>query len=138
MTFGEYLNECIDKRDIPIAKITRISGINRGKLYNVFYNKRKLSEEELFSLIEKSEIASRFPRFCILHSAFCICATNVAHCSERGRLKNAPTLRMQYMHAWWRVCSRGARTRAFKKRPTLICNVCTRGGFILQCITRPP
>lgn len=54
MTFGEYLNECVDKREIPIAKITRISGINRGKLYNVFYNKRRLSEEELFALIEKA------------------------------------------------------------------------------------
>lgn len=54
MTFGEYLNECVENRGIPVAKITRISGINRGKLYNVFYNKRRLTEEELFALIENA------------------------------------------------------------------------------------
>lgn len=54
MTFGEYLNECVENRGIPVAKITRISGINRGKLYNVFYDKRRLTEEELFALIENA------------------------------------------------------------------------------------
>lgn len=51
MTFGEYLNNCIDSRGISISNITKVSGINRGKLYNVFYGERTLTTEELFALI---------------------------------------------------------------------------------------
>lgn len=54
MTFGEYLNKCIDSRGISISNITKVSGINRGKLYNVFYGERTLTENELFSLIDRS------------------------------------------------------------------------------------
>lgn len=58
MTFGEYLKECIDKRDISISNLTKISGINRGKLYYVYDGKRKLTEDELFSLIDKTGFSS--------------------------------------------------------------------------------
>ena len=58
MTFGKYLKECIDKRDISISNLTKISGINRGKLYYVYDGKRKLTEDELFSLIDKAGFSS--------------------------------------------------------------------------------
>lgn len=68
MTFGEYLNECVENRGIPVAKITRISGINRGKLYNVFYDKRRLTEEELFALIENAGFSpTESDRLCDLY-----------------------------------------------------------------------
>lgn len=58
MTFGKYLKECIDKRDISIAHLTKTSGINRGKLYYVYDGKRRLTEDELFSLIDKAGFSS--------------------------------------------------------------------------------
>lgn len=58
MTFGKYLKECIEKRGIPKAQLTKLSGMNRGKLYNVFDGKRKITEDELFSLIDKAGFSS--------------------------------------------------------------------------------
>ena len=58
MTFGQYLEKCIKKRDISISHLTKISGINRGKLYYVYDGKRKLTEDELFSLINKAGFSS--------------------------------------------------------------------------------
>ncbi len=58
MTFGKFLKECIDKRNISIAHLTKTSGINRGKLYYVYDGKRKLTEDELFSLIDKAGFSS--------------------------------------------------------------------------------
>lgn len=52
MTFGDYLKECIEKKEVQVATLARSVGLNRGKLYNVFYGERSLTETELFSLIE--------------------------------------------------------------------------------------
>lgn len=52
MIFGKFLKECIDKRNFSVSKLAKDSGINRGKLYLVFDGKRKLTEEELFTVIE--------------------------------------------------------------------------------------
>ena len=35
MTFGKYLEKCIKKREVSISYLTKISGVNRGKLYYV-------------------------------------------------------------------------------------------------------
>ena len=54
MTSGKYLEKCIKKREVSISYLTKISGVNRGKLYYVYEGKRKLTEDELFLLIEKA------------------------------------------------------------------------------------
>ena len=51
MSFGKYLEEIIRKREISINNLTKLSGVNRGKLYSVFESKRTLNLEELFALI---------------------------------------------------------------------------------------
>ncbi len=51
MSFGKYLEEIIVKREISINNLTKLSGVNRGKLYSVFESKRTLNLEELFALI---------------------------------------------------------------------------------------
>lgn len=58
MTFGQYLKECIKKRGISISYLTKISGVNRGKLYYVYDGKRTLTEDELFLLIDKAGFSS--------------------------------------------------------------------------------
>lgn len=58
MTFGKYLKECIDKRDISTSYLTKVSNINRGKLYYVYDGKRKLTDDELFSLMDKAGFSS--------------------------------------------------------------------------------
>lgn len=58
MTFGKYLEKCIKKRDISVANLAKSAGINRGKLYYVFSEKRGLAEDELFTLIEKMGLST--------------------------------------------------------------------------------
>lgn len=51
MKFGEYLEECIKKRGIPVGTVASQIGINRGNLYSVFGGKRKISQEDLYKII---------------------------------------------------------------------------------------
>ncbi len=53
MKFGEYLEEIIRKRDLSINALSNECKINRGGLYNVFKNQRKLNVNQLFALISK-------------------------------------------------------------------------------------
>ena len=57
MTFGEFLKECIEKRNLSVANLTKESGVNRGKLYYVFDDKRKLTVDELDAIIDGAGIA---------------------------------------------------------------------------------
>lgn len=51
MHFGEYLEEIIRKRNLSINALSNECKINRGGLYSVFKNQRKLKEDQLFALI---------------------------------------------------------------------------------------
>lgn len=51
MKFGEYLEECIKKRGIPVGTVASQIGINRGNLYSVFSGKRKISEDSLNQIV---------------------------------------------------------------------------------------
>lgn len=51
MNFGEYLEECIKKRGIPVGTVASQIGINRGNLYSVFSGKRKISEDSLNQIV---------------------------------------------------------------------------------------
>ena len=53
MNFGEYLEELIRKRDLSINALSNECKINRGGLYSVFKNQRKLKSDQLFNLISK-------------------------------------------------------------------------------------
>lgn len=53
MKFGEYLEELIRKRDLSINALSNECKINRGGLYSVFKNQRKLKSDQLFALISK-------------------------------------------------------------------------------------
>lgn len=53
MYFGEYLEEIIRKRNLSINALSNECKINRGGLYSVFKNQRKLKEDQLFALISK-------------------------------------------------------------------------------------
>lgn len=53
MKFGEYLEELIRKRDFSINALSNECKINRGGLYSVFKNQRKLKSDQLFALISK-------------------------------------------------------------------------------------
>ena len=49
--FGEYLEECIKKRGVPVGTVATQIGINRGNLYSVFGGKRKISQDDLYKII---------------------------------------------------------------------------------------
>lgn len=51
MNFGNYLESCVRKKDISINALSKICGINRGGLYSIFKNERKLKEDKLFDII---------------------------------------------------------------------------------------
>ena len=53
MNFGAYLESCIRKRNLSINSLSRECNINRGGLYSVFKQQRKLREDQLFNLIAK-------------------------------------------------------------------------------------
>lgn len=52
MDFGSYLENCIRKKGISINALTKACGINRGGLYSIFKNERKLKEDKLFEIIK--------------------------------------------------------------------------------------
>lgn len=56
--FGEYLEECIKKRGIPVGTAASQIGINRGNLYSVFSGKRKISEKSLSRLVSFLELSN--------------------------------------------------------------------------------
>lgn len=58
MKFGEYLEECIKKRGIPVGTAASQIGINRGNLYSVFSGKRKISEKSLSRLVSFLELSN--------------------------------------------------------------------------------
>ncbi len=51
MTFGEYLKKLLDAKGLTTAYLSKVSGANRGKLYYVYDGKRKLTSDELFSIV---------------------------------------------------------------------------------------
>lgn len=53
MEFGEYLETCIRKRDLSINALSRECNVNRGGLYSVFKDQRKLTVSQLHKLISK-------------------------------------------------------------------------------------
>lgn len=53
MQFGEYLEDLIRKRNLSINALSNECKINRGGLYSVFKNQRKLKADQLFELIAK-------------------------------------------------------------------------------------
>lgn len=53
MEFGEYLENCIRKRDLSINALSRECNVNRGGLYSVFKDQRKLTVSQLHKLISK-------------------------------------------------------------------------------------
>ena len=66
--FGEYLEECIKKRGVPVGTVATQIGINRGNLYSVFGGKRKLSEDDLYKIVSllalsNSETETLFDKF---------------------------------------------------------------------------
>ncbi|MGN1444232.1 MAG: hypothetical protein ACI4XE_10330, partial [Acutalibacteraceae bacterium] len=58
MKFGEYLEECIKRRGIPVGTVASQIGINRGNLYSVFSGKRKISEDNLSQIISLLELSN--------------------------------------------------------------------------------
>lgn len=52
MKFGTYLQKCIDENDTTVTIISKLTGINRGKIYYAYEGKRKISQDELFAIID--------------------------------------------------------------------------------------
>lgn len=52
-SFGETLRCCIENQNISINSISKLTGINRGWLYNVFSGERNLPEDKFQILLQK-------------------------------------------------------------------------------------
>lgn len=70
MDFGCYLESCIRKKDISINALAKMCGINRGGLYSIFKNERKLKEDKLFELIRIAGLNSTEEKK-LVHLFFC-------------------------------------------------------------------
>lgn len=52
VNFGEYFEECVDNCGKSISLIAKRIGINRGGLYHVFKESRKIKSDDLFAVIK--------------------------------------------------------------------------------------